>query len=94
MLPEGPTGILTACQHLHGISFSFCACCRKLCEREVQGETHSLSLNPSAKKMHQGEVQRYLVQLFRVAEHCSRLPREAGESPSLEIFKTQLDAHL
>ncbi|KGL76852.1 hypothetical protein N309_11881, partial [Tinamus guttatus] len=30
----------------------------------------------------------------RVTEHWHRLPREAGGAPSLEIFKTRLDAVL
>ena len=30
----------------------------------------------------------------RVTEHCNRLPREDVESPSMEIFKTHLDAYL
>ena len=30
----------------------------------------------------------------RVMEHWNRLPRELGESPSMEIFKTRLDADL
>jgi len=32
--------------------------------------------------------------IVRVAEHWHRLPREAMESPSLEIFKTYLDTVL
>jgi len=31
---------------------------------------------------------------LRMTEHWNRLPREAVESPSLEIFKTNLDAFL
>ena len=30
----------------------------------------------------------------RVTEHWNRLPREAVESPSMEIFKTCLNAYL
>jgi len=32
--------------------------------------------------------------IVRVAEHWSRLPRDVVESPSLEIFKTNLDTFL
>ena len=32
--------------------------------------------------------------MVRVMEHWNRLHREAVESPSMEIFKTHLDAYL
>ena len=32
--------------------------------------------------------------MVRVLEHWNRLPREVMESPSMEIFKTHLDAYL
>ena len=31
---------------------------------------------------------------LKVTEHWTRLPREVGESPSLEIFQTHLDVVL
>ena len=32
--------------------------------------------------------------MLRVMEHWNRLPREVVEAPSMEIFKTHLDAYL
>ncbi|KFW64691.1 hypothetical protein AS28_09835, partial [Pygoscelis adeliae] len=31
---------------------------------------------------------------MRVARHCNRLPREAVDAPSLEVFKARLDGAL
>ena len=45
---------------------------------------------------HKLEHRKFHLNLFtlRVTEHWNRLPREDVESPSLEIFKTHLDALL
>jgi len=32
--------------------------------------------------------------MVRMMEHWNRLPREAVEAPSMQIFKTSLDAYL
>ena len=32
--------------------------------------------------------------MVKVTEHWNRLPREVMDSPSMEIFKTQLDTYL
>jgi len=32
--------------------------------------------------------------IVRVMEHCNRLPIEVVETPSMEIFKTNLDNYL
>ncbi|KGL75657.1 hypothetical protein N309_03615, partial [Tinamus guttatus] len=44
------------------------------------------------QKFHMNLRNNFLV--VRVKEHWNRLPREVVESPSLEIFKTRLDAVL
>ncbi|KFV86824.1 hypothetical protein N308_06197, partial [Struthio camelus australis] len=44
------------------------------------------------RKFHLNPRKSFLTE--RVTEHWNRLPREAVESPSLEIFKTRLDVIL
>ncbi|KFV75641.1 hypothetical protein N308_00153, partial [Struthio camelus australis] len=51
----------------------------------------------SGHKLNHRKFQLNLRKIFftvRVTEHWNRLPREAVESPSLEIFKTRLDVIL
>ncbi|KFV78251.1 hypothetical protein N308_02422, partial [Struthio camelus australis] len=45
-----------------------------------------------ARKFHLDLRKNFLT--VRVTEHWNRLPREAVESPSLEIFKSRLDVIL
>ncbi|KFV88847.1 hypothetical protein N308_13785, partial [Struthio camelus australis] len=47
---------------------------------------------PKHRKFHLNMRKNFFT--VRVTEHWNRLPREAVESPSLEIFKTRLDAIL
>ncbi|KGL80723.1 hypothetical protein N309_08563, partial [Tinamus guttatus] len=44
------------------------------------------------QKFHRNLRKNFLT--VRLTEHWNRLPREVVESPSLEIFKTHLDAVL
>ncbi|KGL73554.1 hypothetical protein N309_03905, partial [Tinamus guttatus] len=54
----------------------------------TRGNGHKLK----PQKFHRNLRKNFLA--VRVTEHCNRLPREVVESPSLEIFKTCLDAVL
>jgi len=56
----------------------------------VPSNTRGNGLKLKYRKLHMGN--KFFI--VRVTEHWSRLPREAVECPSLEIFKTHLDAFL
>jgi len=48
-------------------------------------------------KLHQGRFRLYIGKNFfteRVVRHWTRLPRAAGESPSLEVFKNRVGVAL
>ena len=57
---------------------------------ECSNRTRSLRLEH--RKFHTNMWKNFF--MVRVMEHCNRLPREAVESPSLEIFNTHLDTYL
>ena len=58
-----------------------------MCGRRTRGNGH---------KEKQRKLRTHVHKIFtvRMSEHWNRLPRVAVKSPSLEIFKTHLDAYL
>jgi len=59
-----------------------------LCSNRIRSNGQTLK----QRKFHTNVRKKFYT--VRVTEHWNRLPREAAESPSMEIFKTQLDAYL
>ncbi|PKU43635.1 hypothetical protein llap_6067 [Limosa lapponica baueri] len=55
-------------------------------------KTRGNAQNLEHRKFHRNMQKNFIT--LRVPEHCNRLPREAEEFPSLEIFKTRLDVFL
>lgn len=53
----------------------------------MKGSEHKLD----QRKFHLNTRKHFTV---RVTKHWSRLPKEAGESPSLQVFKSHLDTIL
>lgn len=65
--------------------------------RRAENQTSSLTIAISWKLFYNFTISYELFKLLfmvMVTEHWKRLPREVVESPSMEIFKTQLDAYL
>ena len=58
----------------------------------VANRTRSSGLKLEQKKFCTNMQKNFFT--VRVMEHWNRLPREVVDSPSLEIFRTRLDAYL
>jgi len=62
---------------------------KRICDLQtIRGNGHKLK----HRKFHLNIRKNFFP--LRVMEHWNRLPREVAESPSLEIFKTHMDAVL
>ena len=59
-----------------------------VCGNRTRGSGHKLK----HRKFHTNMQRNFFT--VRVTEHWNRLPRGVVDSPSLEIFKTHLDAYL
>jgi len=77
--------------------YKYLRCRRQRDEARLFSEVCGSKTRPNGHKLKHRKLHTNVHKKFftmRVTEHRNRLPKEVVESPSIEIFKTHLDAYL